>query len=453
MDPREQRRRNPERQVLRERGLYHSFELPDGRQLSGMMSLDYLRRRLDSFGLPASLAGLRVLDIGPWDGFYTFEMERRGAQVTALDYADLDTFRLLHRAFGSRAEYVRMDAAEISAARLGTFDIVLCLGVLYHLRHPLDVLEKICSVTRDVCIVDTFTTDGREWLAGQRQPIPTAEFYETSELGGQIDNWWGPSVEAVAAWIRAAGFAEAELMRVEESSVCYAARRHWKTLPACAEPAVAVRGVHHHQNRGISFCSRKEEYPEIWAEWRDSPPDRQSVFPLVDDYGVPPLYCLPAGEALHIAVRLPPGLAPGPHTVRLKIGARAWSEPVPFFLDLPPLSGAIEIGPVQDGVTWQVGQVEWPRGGWLTVWAAGLSEEADPGNTVVHIGGVPHFPESVTPATGQINVRLRPVLPAGQYEVTVVHREVRSNACPLTVAGSPPPVHGLESLWADVPVD
>src|ERR1041384_6650767 len=123
----EQRIRNAVKPGLVETGLYHSFRLPDGRILRGSMDLDWQLERVASFGLPDDLRGKTVLDIGPWDGFFTFEMERRGAAVTAIDYVDLDTFRALHRAFGSKARYLRMDVYELDPAVVGTFDIVLCL--------------------------------------------------------------------------------------------------------------------------------------------------------------------------------------------------------------------------------------------------------------------------------------------------------------------------------------
>src|SRR4051812_23973900 len=157
MDLLEQRKLNHIRVSMEEtRGLYHSFRLPDGRTLRGANPLDLLEQRVSSFGLPENLHGKRLLDIGPWDGYFTFEMERRGAEVTAIDYVDLDTFRALHEAYQSSARYLRMDVSELSPERVGTFDIVLCLGVLYHLRYPIEGLEKICAITRDVCIVDTF---------------------------------------------------------------------------------------------------------------------------------------------------------------------------------------------------------------------------------------------------------------------------------------------------------
>ena len=68
-------------------GWYHSIELPDGDVIQGHQSVEQLRNRLAQFHIPEDLTGKRVLDIGAWDGWFSFEMERRGATVLALDSA------------------------------------------------------------------------------------------------------------------------------------------------------------------------------------------------------------------------------------------------------------------------------------------------------------------------------------------------------------------------------
>lgn len=441
------RRRNPVKQPLAETGLYHSFILPGGRVLNGAMDLDWLRQRLESFDLPDRLDGKRVLDIGPWDGFFTFEMERRGARVTAVDYDDKDTFRKLSKAFGSQAEYLRMDVDELSVASVGTFDIVLCLGVLYHLRYPLEALEKICSITTDRCIVETFVADGEPWLKGVRPEIPYAEFFERSELSGQFDNWWGPSVSAVEAWLRTAGFAWVELRRVSPTGACFIAHRRWQDLPPDAEPPVNLTGVSNHLNRGRTFRSHKEEYIQLWAEWHaGEAPALESVYPELDGLAAPPLYCKLVDGLLHVSVRVPPGMPPGRHEARLKIGGAGWSRAQEFFLDLPPVETPIRILSIQDGIGWSFDEVSWANDGWMTLWVEGLSAEADPGNVSVIVNGVPHDPYGVVPQSGQVNVQLRPVIGPGACEVRVEHRGVRSDSRTLQVLGAPPPIRGLESL-------
>lgn len=445
----DKRRENRVTAGLAKTGLYHSFRLPDGRRIEGAMSLDWQEKRLASFRLPADLRGKRVLDIGPWDGYYTFEMERRGAEVTSVDYVDLDTFRMLHRAFDSKAKYLRMDVYELDPKQLGMFDIVLCLGVLYHLKHPLLTLEKICAVCRDVCVVDTFVVDGEDRQRGIDPPLPYAEFYEMAELGGQLDNWTGPTVGAVEAWIRAAGFAWAEVSRVTAESACVLAHRKWKDSPSRVAPALTITAVTSHANRGRSFDSRKEEYIGIWCEWdSDRAPEMESVFPEVDGFGIAPLACAVTPDGLLVNFRLPPGLPPGRHETRLKIGNSGWSAAFELYVDLPGHTGELKIQTLQDSVTWKEGEVHWANGGWMTVWADGLSAEADAGNTVVHVSGLPHFPHAVLATSGQINIQLRPLIEPGVHTVEVIHRGVRSTPSAVRVCGEPPPIRGLEVLTA-----
>lgn len=123
---------------------YHRIELPGGIVTPGGNDSPFCLSRLR---LPASLAGKTVLDIGAWDGFYSFEAANRGAaRVLATDsYSWLGRwgqheFCLARTALGleKRVEDRYIDVMELSPAALGeTFDVVLFLGVLYHLKDPL----------------------------------------------------------------------------------------------------------------------------------------------------------------------------------------------------------------------------------------------------------------------------------------------------------------------------
>jgi len=441
------RQKNTVREGLSKTGLYHSFRLPDGRILPGSNSLEDQQSRLGAFGLPEDLTGKRVLDIGPWDGYFSFEMERRGAEVVAIDYVDLDTFRALHRVFQSRVTYRRMDLYELDPARDGMFDIVLCLGVLYHLKHPLLGLEKICAVTRDLAIVDTVVCDGEAWLDGARPPIPYVEFYEHTELGGQLDNWSGFTVNSVPALVRAAGFASAEIQRVTGMTVTVAANRRWTNLPPEAEEAIILRGVSSHLSRGKTFQSQKEEYLSLWCLWNASEaPPLGMVFPEVDGFGVAPLSSNLTIDGLHITLRLPPGLPPGKHEVRVKFGASRWSNAESFYTDLSPATAPVRLRAAQDAVTYKMGEVDWANGGWLTLWVEGLTPEADPANTIVEIDGIPHYPQDVIASTGQVNVKLRPLIRPGVRDIRINHRNQTSQAMTMLVQGEPPVIQGLEQI-------
>src|SRR5688500_12377798 len=122
---------------------YHTIDLGGGVVTKGV---DASPARLIQLGLPASLAGKTVLDVGAWDGFFSFEAERRGAaRVVAADHYSWHGtgwgtkagFELARAALGSRVEDLDVDVMDLSPERAGTFDVVFFLGVLYHLPNPL----------------------------------------------------------------------------------------------------------------------------------------------------------------------------------------------------------------------------------------------------------------------------------------------------------------------------
>src|SRR6202050_2906596 len=104
---------------LNELGWYHSIELPDGQVIPGLQTLEQLRTRIARFPLPADLTGKRVLDIGAWDGWFTFEMERRGAEVVAVDVARLKPFIEARKLLNSKVEYVIEDVCRLNPAKIG----------------------------------------------------------------------------------------------------------------------------------------------------------------------------------------------------------------------------------------------------------------------------------------------------------------------------------------------
>jgi tRNA (mo5U34)-methyltransferase len=185
---------------------FHQISLPEG----VTPGTDESAYKLQCLRFPNRLDGKTVLDIGAWDGYFSSEAERRGAaRVLATDSFVWDRgqkhgFDYARRALGSRVEDQNIDCTELSPESLGgTFDITLFLGVLYHLRHPLAVLERVRSVTNEMCIVETFTD-----LRHLRQPA--IAFYETTEANNDPTNWFGPNAAAAAALLRAAGFSRVE---------------------------------------------------------------------------------------------------------------------------------------------------------------------------------------------------------------------------------------------------
>jgi tRNA (mo5U34)-methyltransferase len=190
---------------------FHSIDLGDGVVTPG---IDPSAARLDKIHLPANLSGMTVLDVGAWDGFFSFEAERRGAaRVLAVDSFSWDGegwgskagFELAHDALGSRIESMNVDVLDLSPETVGVFDVVLFLGVLYHMRHPLLALERVASVTGKQLIVETHV----DLLRFRR---PAAAFYPGTEVNRDPSNWWGPNPAAVEAMLGAVGFERVEIV-------------------------------------------------------------------------------------------------------------------------------------------------------------------------------------------------------------------------------------------------
>jgi tRNA (mo5U34)-methyltransferase len=208
---------------------YHSIDLGEGVVTRGVDDTPVRLARLD---LPESLAGRTVLDIGAWDGFFSFEAERRGAaRVVAADYYSWHgggwgtkaAFELAREARQSRVEDVDIDVMDLSPDRIGTFDLVLFLGVLYHLRHPLLALERVASVTREWLILETVV----DMMGIER---PAVAFYADRELNNDPTNWWGPNTAAVTAMLQSAGFARVRTVTATPGAPYRAARAVYHRL-------------------------------------------------------------------------------------------------------------------------------------------------------------------------------------------------------------------------------
>lgn len=221
---------------------YHTIDLGDGVVTSG---IDDSALRLSRLELPDTLEGRSVLDIGAWDGFFSFEAERRGAaRVLATDsfswsgggWGTKAGFELARQALGSRVEDLDIDVMDLSPERVGTFDVVFFLGVLYHVKHPLLALERVASVTNDLLVLETVVD-----MIGIRRPA--AAFYPGRELNGDPTNWWGPNPAAVHGMLRSVGFAEVKTV-----------------TPLPSAPYRAVRAVAHRvRRRNRLSCAYRQD--------------------------------------------------------------------------------------------------------------------------------------------------------------------------------------------------
>jgi len=375
---------------LQEKGWWHSFELPDGSRIEGVNTIDALKRRVAQYPIPADLRAKRVLDVGAWDGWFSFEMERRGAEVVAIDRFENPRFYEIRRLLNSNVDYRELDVYDLHPDRIGTFDIVLFLGVLYHVKHPLLALERVCSVSTDMVIVESYALKDET----DRNLL---EFFEYDEFGGQFDNWFAPTPKAITALCRTAGFARVELNNVHEYGAVATCYRKWDGAPAATE--CKLLAAIHAENFGVNFQSGRDDYVACAL---DGQPDPR---PTAGEFGAHPIFNGPTSHGYwQVNFRLPPGLRPGWHPVRV-----GGSNAVEIAVDVPLEASSLKIASACDGVTWEPGRVSLARG-YLSLWVEGLPRNADIRNVRVSLDGARQRVTYVG-HDGQVNVRLTGVEP------------------------------------------
>ncbi|HEX8912282.1 MAG TPA: class I SAM-dependent methyltransferase [Humisphaera sp.] len=226
---------------------FHSVEVAPGVVTPGRKSPEVLAGELAALRLP-DLTGKSVLDIGAYDGFFSFAAERLGAaRVVALDHyvwsADMAGYmadwRASHRTgeslpaphesrhwdpvklpgrrpfdtarrlLGSRVEPVVGDLMTMDLTSLGRFDVVLYLGVLYHMEEPLTAMRRVAAVTAPggLAVVQTNAME----IAGAPD-LAFCRFLPGRELGNDPTNWWLPNSRAIEGLCTAAGFARAAVL-------------------------------------------------------------------------------------------------------------------------------------------------------------------------------------------------------------------------------------------------
>lgn len=172
--------------------------------------------------LPERLDGKRVLDVGARDGFFSFVAEKRGAEVLAIDSMapHLTGFATASSLLGSSVEYRTMNVYNARPENVGTFDAILFLGVLYHLRDPMLALDRLWEVARpgatiwveshviDRHLLDPTTGEFRVLasVAPDLVDVPIAQFYPKRTLSEDYSNWWGPNLAGLRAMVESAGF-------------------------------------------------------------------------------------------------------------------------------------------------------------------------------------------------------------------------------------------------------
>lgn len=219
---------------------FHNLHLPDGRQTAPDHPLgDFPAFKWDGIEphLPERLDGWTALDIGCNAGFYSFALADRGARVTGFDLDEryLDQARWAARQLGleEQVDFRRGSVYDLAGVD-EQWDLVLFMGVLYHLRYPLLALDLVAPRVRRLLVLQTLTLPG-EGRAAPHDDLPLSRrrrllepdwpkmAFVERKLADDETNWWVPNRAAVEAMARSAGL-DPEPLPADEVWLCRPAR-------------------------------------------------------------------------------------------------------------------------------------------------------------------------------------------------------------------------------------
>ena len=202
---------------------FHQIRLKNDFVTAG---LDRSEEKCANLFIPDNLRGKSVIDLGCWDGFFSFECEKRGANVTSVDdfvWRNWETkdqgYDLAHKALKSKVIKVRCPFEKLNQLHIrksiaflkspkiwprvgfptSKYDIVLMLGVLYHAPDPLGYLRAARKICKEMLILETHV----DLLDYAR---PAIAYYAGDSLNGDATNFWGPNTAAVIGMLKDAGF-------------------------------------------------------------------------------------------------------------------------------------------------------------------------------------------------------------------------------------------------------
>jgi len=182
----------------------------------------------NNLGLPEDLTGKTVLDIGAWDGYYSFGCEQRKAKrVVASDkfvwtnnmiggywWNNDEGFNFAHKHLNSKVEKLLASVEELDPATHGKFDIVMMLGVIYHAKDPVGYLQKAFDMSNDLVIIETH-------VDLMDLEYPAARYYVSDELNNDKTNYWGPNALAVRGMMQDIGFKEITELRLKTGRMIF----------------------------------------------------------------------------------------------------------------------------------------------------------------------------------------------------------------------------------------
>jgi tRNA (mo5U34)-methyltransferase len=194
---------------------FHSIELPgEGATKGEAKSLVVIREEAKVL-FRHGVAGKSVLDIGAWDGAFSFEAEKRGARdVLATDHFAWSSgqgwgtkagFDYARAKLKSKVRSLDIDVPDLTIEAVGgQFDVVLFLGVLYHVKDPQRCIEQVAKLTRERLIVETVTSLNE-------YDYPVMRFFPDGSMGGDVSNYWAPNTMCLDRMLRTCGFRSIEV--------------------------------------------------------------------------------------------------------------------------------------------------------------------------------------------------------------------------------------------------
>jgi tRNA (mo5U34)-methyltransferase len=256
---------------------YHTIDLGNGLRTPGIFEMSHALERVP---LPASLAGRRCLDVGTADGFWAFEMERRGAdEVVAVDLGrapapDLPhypvpvheqvgdprpfaSFELAHEALGSSVDYRAMSVYDLTPEALGEFDFVFLGSLLLHVRDPLRALASVRRVTAGDLLVNDAVTLGMSRL---RPFAPVARMV----LALDPPTWWAPNAAGLRRMVESAGYSIVDSGRPYRIGFGEGLR----VSPIDLLPSVAPRPLRTLPGRLVQRADARLGVPHVWIRAR-----------------------------------------------------------------------------------------------------------------------------------------------------------------------------------------
>ena len=175
---------------------YHKFEIAPGVITPGVYDI---AAAIKNMQLPADMSAMTVLEIGPADGAFTKAMWERGAAVTVVDYERYPKFELMQKLSGCTATYLTGNVLDLPRLELGKFDVVVMMGVLYHLPDPFRALWLLRQHLKP---------DSRlilETLIIQREGPPMMEYLPKNSSNHDYTNFWRPNVQCCIAMLEDCG--------------------------------------------------------------------------------------------------------------------------------------------------------------------------------------------------------------------------------------------------------